>query len=103
MKGQILGYLGLLHARQGRHAIASERLDAGAALLREASDEINLGVLLCARAELEWRSDRFDAARITLGEAEAIARSTEGATGSELATALEGVRTLFGAASAAPG
>ena len=37
-EGQFLGYLGLLHARQGRHEDARRCLDSGEALLRSASD-----------------------------------------------------------------
>lgn len=52
-EGQFLGYLGALHARQSRFALARDCLVAGEALLRATSDRVSLGILLCARAETE--------------------------------------------------
>ena len=98
LEGQVPGYLGLLRARQGRSDAARADFVAGAALLREAADDVSLAVLLCGRAELEWLSKQAAAARATLQEAEAIGRAVEAAPGSELATALERVQALLQAA-----
>jgi predicted ATPase/class 3 adenylate cyclase len=93
-EGQFLGYLGTLNARQHRFDEARGQLDAGAGLLREASDLSSLGVLLCGRAEMEWLSGERERAARSLAEAEAIADDTGAGSGSELAVALERVRSL---------
>lgn len=98
--GQFLGYLGALHARQGRFDDSRRDLEVGAGLLRDASDSFNLGVLLCGRAEMEGLSGGREAALATLAEAEAIARTVGAGTGSELAVALDRVRSQLVAGTA---
>ena len=76
-------------ARLGRFDEARAALDAGAALLRQASDRFDLGVLLCGRAELEWRSGERQNAFATLSDVEAIEAAVGAEGGSELSSALD--------------
>jgi len=48
-EGQVLGYLGLLHARQAGSTRRAPASNSGEALLRAMSDRLSLGVLLCCR------------------------------------------------------
>jgi len=50
-QGQVLGFLGLLHTRQGRTSEGRALLDAGQSLLEAAQDDANLALLLCKSAE----------------------------------------------------
>ena len=72
MEGIVLSYLGRLHLLQHRMKEARETLVQAEAQLRAVSDWIELGILLCARAELEHRSGDVAAARALLGEAESL-------------------------------
>jgi predicted ATPase/class 3 adenylate cyclase len=96
LAGQFLGYLGALNARQGDFEAGERQLDEGATLLREASDRLHLGVLLCARAEMEWRVNRLKQAEATLAEVRVIANEVGAGGGSELAAAMERALALIG-------
>ena len=93
-EGQFLGYLGLLHARQARFDDAYACLDAGEALLRELSDRLSLGLLLCSRAEAKQIAGAIDAAKAALDEAESLAIEIGAGPESELGVALARVRKL---------
>ncbi|MEP7057600.1 MAG: tetratricopeptide repeat protein [Caldimonas sp.] len=101
MEGQFLGYLGLLHARQGRLADARSCLRSGEALLRDASDSLGLGVLLCSRAEAAVIGGETEAAAAALDEAAALATRVGAGQASELGLALQRVRKAFPAPGAA--
>jgi len=93
-EGQVLGYLGLLHARQARFDRARTCLDTGEALLRAIPDRLSLGVLLCGRAEAAHLTGNLDAARGALAEAESLATAAGAGLDSELGLALARVRDL---------
>jgi len=95
-EGQFLSYLGLLHARQANFIDARRCLDSGEKLLRAASDRSSLGVLLCSRAETEYRAGVADAASAARAEAEVIAAEVGAGPHSELGVALARVRQLQG-------
>jgi tetratricopeptide (TPR) repeat protein len=97
-EGQILGYLGLAHAREGQFAEARRCLMAGETLLRELVDPINQALLLCARAEAEQLSGRADDADHYLRMAESLAQRTGPSPDSELGIALSRVRAVLAAA-----
>ena len=95
-EGQFLGYLGVLHARQQRVGPARECLTRGEALLRSVSDSISLGIVLCARAEAEYRAGSQAAAEAALAEAERLAGELSDVTPeSELGQALRRTRELI--------
>jgi predicted ATPase/class 3 adenylate cyclase len=95
--GECLGHLGLLHARQGRHAQALVCLDEGEAQLRALSDQWLLGILLCGRAEaLHWAGDAA-ASSAAIASAAALAVETNAAAESELGAALSRTLALVGA------
>jgi len=93
-EGQVLGYLGLLHARQARFDEAHTCLDTGETLLRAMSDRLSLGVLLCGRAEAARLVGDLDAAKHALAEAESLATAIGAGPESELGLALARVRDL---------
>jgi tetratricopeptide (TPR) repeat protein len=94
--GECLGHLGLLHARQGRHAEALSCLDEGEAQLRAVSDRWLLGILMCGRAEaLHWAGNAA-ASAAALGMAADLAAETGAADESELGAALLRTRALLG-------
>ena len=97
-EGQFLGYLGVLLARQAEFTEARECLAAGEALLRAVSDRMSLAILLCARAEAEFRAGHPAAAEEALREASQWA-TENGDVGhdSELGQALRQTRSLFAA------
>jgi tetratricopeptide (TPR) repeat protein len=100
-EGQFLNYLGLLRARTGQLDEARRCLDSSETLLREVSDRISLGVLLCSRAETELLAGAPAAACSALGEARTIASEAGAGPESELGQALARVEKLLaGAASA---
>jgi predicted ATPase/class 3 adenylate cyclase/Tfp pilus assembly protein PilF len=72
-EGQFLGYLGVLHARQSRFALAEECLAAGETLLRAVSDRVSLGIVLCARAEAQRLAGEPAAAESWRAQAEQLA------------------------------
>jgi predicted ATPase/class 3 adenylate cyclase/uncharacterized protein HemY len=72
-EGQILGYLGLLHARQARYAQARLALEAGEVRLRSVYDRVSLGILLCARAEAEHLAGHEQVAGEVLLQADRLA------------------------------
>ena len=89
LEGQILGYLGLLHARQGEVELACECLVKGDALLRALDDRASLGILLCARAEAEQLARQTGLAQLALAEARSVAAAIAASSGSEFGLALE--------------
>jgi len=102
-EGQVLGYLGLLHARQARFEEARTCLDTGEALLRAMSDRLSLGVLLCCRAEAAHLSGDPGAATDALAEAASLATQIGAGPDSELGLALSRVRALASLPDAARG
>jgi hypothetical protein len=87
-EGQVLGYLGLTHARRRAPDAARQCLDEGQRLLLQVGDRLSLGVLLCCRAESEWLAGDAAAARATRDDAAAIATQSGAAADSELGIAL---------------
>ena len=65
-------------------------------LLRAVDDPVELGKLLCGRAELERATGAIDAARTTLHEAEALAVRVEAGSESELGRKLVKLRHALG-------
>ena len=96
-EGQFLGYLGTLHARQSRFAEAQDCLNAGEALLRASADRSSLGILLCGRAEAEYRAANLPTSEAALAEAVSIATllAIGVDSASEFATALRRTRQLL--------
>lgn len=98
-EGQVLSYLGLLHAKQGRFNAARAGLDKGERLLVEMSDKLNLSLLMCSRAEVEWLAGERLAAEQALDAARALAEGVSAQPASELGLALARLgATLRGAA-----
>jgi tetratricopeptide (TPR) repeat protein len=95
-EGQFLNYLGLLRARTGQLDEARRCLDGSETLLREVSDRISLGVLLCSRAETELLAGASAASRAALSEARAIASEAGAGPESELGQALARVEKMLG-------
>ena len=92
---QFLGYLGLLHARQGRHGKARSCLETGEALLRGVSDQFGLGVLLTRRAEAHYLAGDAATATASLAAAAAIAAEVGAGPTSEVGLALARVSALI--------
>ena len=90
LEGQLHGYLGTLLGRARRFAEARSHLGRGSERLRELADTLDLGVLLCGRAETEWLSGDADAARAALAEAARVTRQSELGVALERATSLVG-------------
>jgi hypothetical protein len=95
-EGQVLGYVGLLHARQGRAAEARASLGSGEALLAQSADASSLAIVLCASAEAEHLAGDASPARAILERARVLARSLEAGEESELGLALARVSMLIG-------
>jgi tetratricopeptide (TPR) repeat protein len=93
--GQFLGYLGRLHARQGRHEPARQCLDDGEAALERQADRFGLAVLLCSRAEAELLAGRASAAGTVLHRAAALAAQIGAEATSEVGLAIAQVRELL--------
>jgi len=94
-EGQFLGYLGLLHARQGEHDDARKCLDSGEAMLRSASDQFGLGVLLTSRAEAHQLAGDQSWATASLAAAMTIAGHVGAGSSSELGLAIARVLKLI--------
>lgn len=84
LEGQCLGYIGAFHVKRGDTHSALRCLDRGEELLLATSDVLSLGVLLCARAELEYTRGAKDTARELLARAQALATKAEASATSEL-------------------
>jgi hypothetical protein len=93
----VLGYLGVLHARQGRHDEARTCLEEGHRLLVEVGDLSSLGVLSCGRAEALWRAGDPDEARRAHARATALAGEIQAEPESEFGQALALVGRLVSA------
>ncbi len=98
LEGQCLGYLGLVQARQQDFDNGRLHLAEGEALLRQVADPPGLGVLLCGRAECEWRAERPGAAMDAYTEARQLAGQIQAGPSSELGQALARVAGLVGLA-----
>ncbi len=94
-EGQFQGYLGLSHARQGEHDDARKCLDSGEAMLRSASDQFGLGVLLTSRAEAHQLAGETSSAIASLDAAATIAGNIGAGPASELGLAIARVRKLI--------
>jgi tetratricopeptide (TPR) repeat protein len=95
-EGQFLGYLGRTKGRLDMFDEARGCFATGEALLRQVSDTLSLAVLLCDRAECDWRAGATGAARIARDEARAIADAARTGPESELGQALARVDRLLG-------
>ena len=96
-EGQVLAHLGLLHARQGRVDVARRALSAGEDLLVAVSDQLTLGLLLCARAETEYAAGANREAHVALMRATEVARENNCEPDSELGVRLMQARAIVGA------
>ena len=99
-EGVVLGTLGALHANARRIDEALACLDAGAALLRSVGDTVEVGKLLCYRAEaLVCTRPAVDAtaARAALTEAEHIAAQCGAGPDSELGHQIANARAALAA------
>jgi hypothetical protein len=94
-EGQFLGYLGLLHARQGRRDEAHRCLNTGQVLLEAASDTFGLAMLLCGRAEAEHLAGDAPAATAALATAKAVGAEIGAGPASEVGLALARVCALL--------
>jgi tetratricopeptide (TPR) repeat protein len=95
-EAQFLTYLGVLHARQARLAEARECLDTGEILFSALGDRVNLGILLCNRAETEHLAGNTQQAEAVFAKASALAAElTDVQPASELAQALRRVGDLL--------
>lgn len=83
-EGIVLGYLGSLHLRRGRLEVARELFQEAERLVREMRDGLELGKLLCARAEAEAQGGEVALAGRCLGEAESLAVACGASPSSEL-------------------
>ena len=101
-EGQFLGYQGRSLSRLGEVEPARESIAAGLALLRGASDPLSLGVLLCDRAECEWRAGDSPAAQQARDEARDLATKAGAGPQSELGQALARVEGQFAEVKAGP-
>ena len=96
-EGQFLGYLGALHAREQRFGAARACLATGEALLRNVADRVSLGILLCARAEAEYRAGGRAAADDAFAQAQRLATElSDVSIESEFGQALRRARELIG-------
>jgi tetratricopeptide (TPR) repeat protein len=95
LEGQFLGYMGRTLARLGEFELARERLAAGEGLLRQVSDPLSLGILLCDRADCERLAGDYPAARRAFKEAKAIAGTSGAGSQSELGQALKRLEALL--------
>ena len=93
-EGQVLGYLGALHAREGRADEAWHLYDSGEALLDEAADPLSLALLLCDRVESERRAGLAGTAARTLSRAAAMGRAIGIDAASELGQRLDGLASV---------
>ena len=95
-EGQFLGYLGALHARQGRVSAGLDCVQSGSLLLRSVADLVSLSVLLCQLVEVEVLAGNRAAAEPALEEAERLAGTLKAQPTSEIGLALERARSLLG-------
>ncbi len=86
------GSMGTLSLREGRVDNARAYLATGEALLRELGNKGELGKLLCRRGEVDLARGDVGAASVALSEADGLARAIGAGRGSELWTAIEGLR-----------
>lgn len=94
-QGQVLGFLGLLHTRQGRASEGRALLDDGRAHLEATQDDANLAVLLCKSAEaFLLTGDKVDAA-LNYQEATAVAARLGANIPFEFKTAIERLGSML--------
>ncbi len=96
LEGVMLGSIGLLRARKGEHALAESQFSAGELVLRSMGDQLELGRLLCSRAEGHHRRGDASAARACLVEAQSLAASVGATPSTELGRALSRVQGMIG-------
>ena len=95
-EAQFLTYMGVLHARQSRLVEARECLDTGEAVFVELGDRVNMGLLLCNRAETEHLAGNSRQAEAVLAQAsELVAELKDVQPESELGQALRRVCDLL--------
>lgn len=94
-EGQFLGLLGRLHGRVGNFDAARGCLDTAQARLSEASDWLDLGIVLCGRAEVEHVAGNPEGAAAALKLARDLARRTGAGAASELGIELRRVEPLI--------
>ncbi len=97
-EGIVLGRLGALRLEQSRIAEARELLAMGEGLLRAANYGLELGKLLCTRAELERRTGNQTAALETAREVEVLVTDDGARPDSELGRRLAEIRGSLAAA-----
>ncbi len=95
LEGQTLSSLSLPQAKSGDFDGARLSLARGEWLLREASDRLSLGLLLCNRAECEWRAGHTDAASAAFAQAGEMMRTTDSGPSSELGAAVARIAALL--------
>ncbi len=95
--GEFQGRLGLSLLHLGQWEAAQGAIDTGERLLRDAGDELGLGVLLCARAEVQARHGNATAAQAALGEAQALLDASGAGAASELSAAVTRARRAIDA------
>jgi hypothetical protein len=86
----------VLAAKRGHAAAARESLAQGEAILRQLGDGLELGKLLCRRAECELLAGDRAAARAAIEEAERLRDATASGAGSPLGVAVARVRERIG-------
>jgi serine/threonine protein kinase/tetratricopeptide (TPR) repeat protein len=96
-EGITLAQLAGLLQCQGAIGEAQEALAIGEPLLRQVDARMELGQLLCVRAEVEHGSGYTGAARTTLSEAEALAQHLGSGPDSELGRMIRKLRKTLGA------
>ena len=95
LEGQTLSSLSLPQAKSGDFDGARRSLARGESLLREASDRLSLGLLLCNRAECEWRGGDAEAANAAHAQAGEVMEATDSGPGSELGAAVARIAALL--------
>ncbi len=95
-EGVMLGALGLLAAREGAHEEALGHLQQGEDVLRGVGDQLELGRLLCARAEAAHLAGDFEGATVAISEAGWLAGAVGATPNTELGKMLARVTALVG-------
>ncbi len=94
-QGQVLGFLGLLHTRQGHVAEGRALLDEGQSLLEAAQDDADLGLLLCKSAEAFLLASDKKSATLIQRKASAVAERLSANISFEFKTAIERLDSLL--------
>jgi predicted ATPase/tetratricopeptide (TPR) repeat protein len=94
-EGDTLSHMASLLLRLGSIPAAREMLAKGESLLREVDAQVELGQLLCTRAEIEHGEGESARALATLREAEGLARRLGSGPDSELSRKIDELRGAF--------